>query len=184
MDIGSPPVSVKGTVKFWNPENGVAALTLQQHFLAISAMAFSPDGQSLAAASEIRPSLSPLPQMGSCRWCCAGTSLPSLRWPGVRLATAWFRAVWMGRSRFGTPPAARKAITLAGTGEVTAVAWSPDGSRVACGGSDYKVVIYDATPGYKAALTPSYLAVLDQTDRLQSQRCDETGERRPIFTPS
>ena len=71
------------------------------------------------------------------------------RWPGPPTAPAWPPPATTGRCGSGTPPPASITATLTGhTGWVCAVAWSPDGTRLATAGDDGTVRIWDPTTGH------------------------------------
>jgi hypothetical protein len=57
----------------------------------------------------------------------------------------------------------QEALTLAGqAAEADAVAWSPDGLKLASAWCDQTILIHDATPGYEASLALAYLTALDR----------------------
>ena len=72
-----------GTVKLWSTATGEQEAVLDQDGVAVHAVAFSHDGEQLAAAAE-----APL---------CTAIRRPSRHWPSIPAARIWLAGVWIRR---------------------------------------------------------------------------------------
>jgi hypothetical protein len=142
--------------------DGAPILTLRPHTAQVNAIAWSLDGQWVAAASDDQTITVSSGWPGKLSLVLRGHTarVSAVAWSpsGTRLASGGGD----GTVRIWDAVSGKESLTLDDPGQVHSVAWSPDGLLVASGGTDDTVLIHDATPGYSAALMPPYLAVLDR----------------------
>jgi eukaryotic-like serine/threonine-protein kinase len=146
--------SLDGTIKIWDARFGNELQSLQGHTKSVTSISFSPDGQRLASASadwtvklwdltsgqELAPFTGPVAAVACLSFC------PDEK---QRLAAGtWSGTVHIWNGLDGKAPLSIKAHA----GEVLGVAFSADGARVASGGQDGKVKVWDAATGKQLPL--------------------------------
>lgn len=151
-----------GTVQIWDAQTGSLALTYRAHGQPVQALCWSPDGKSIVSASEDRNVMiwdAATGQTLQTRHDHAGRVL-GLDWSpgGKQIASAgedklvqvWsvqrekssFFSSWLTHTR-------NHFTYRSHFGRVNAVAWSPNGQRVASVGSDKTLQVWDVATGKK-----------------------------------
>jgi WD40 repeat protein len=204
-----------GTVQVWNASTGKPLLTYGTQasgnsggFLlgsligGVQAMAWSPDGASIASAAGLQPEDNSIPLQAVLLWDAnTGGTLMSysdqkllviegLAWSpdGARLA---FTAGYGSPVQILDVATGKIVLTYQGHGEngAKAIAWSPDGTRIVSAGEvdDITVLVWDASTGqtllsyqgHKRAPTVSGVATLawsPDSQRIASGGWDRTAQ--------
>ena len=163
-----------GTLRLWDDRGEVLAV-LPDHINAVFALAWSPDGATLASAGLDRRIL---------RWGDDGALRQTTRTDSQIWALAW------GPDNLAsgdTAPAvawwdADGALVATGAGfadDVRLLAWSPDGATLAAGSSDGTIKLWDGAGGLQTTLSEhgeglSGLAWSHDGRRLASAALDDT----------
>ena len=135
-----------GTVRLWNPDNGVNFAILRGHTDTVYAVAFSPDGRTLASGSHGRPrvilwdvnSRSQIRTMnhGTCRalaWSPDGQTLAAAGWSNNA-----------GTVNLYNPSTGSRKQKLTGhSSTVQSIAFHPNGRVIASGGDDNTIRIWE-----------------------------------------
>jgi WD40 repeat protein len=151
-----------GTVQIWDPLTGNLNLTYREHTFPVLALSWSPDGKRVASACEDRTVLIWDTISGQTLHAYRGNNhrILAVGWSpnGKQLASAgedklvhvWtmqrektnFLTSWLFHSR-------GKFTYRGHTGRINALAWSPDGQRIASAGADKSLQVWDVTAGRK-----------------------------------
>ncbi|HEU5374516.1 MAG TPA: serine/threonine-protein kinase [Ktedonobacteraceae bacterium] len=151
-----------GTIQVWDPFTGNLALTYREHIHPVLALSWSPDGKRIASASEDKRVLiwdtitgqtlhmrqEHLARALTLGWSPDGRQIASAGedklvhvWSMQREKTSFFTS-WF----FST----RSQFAYRGHfGRVNALAWSPNGQRIASVGSDKTLQVWDSVTGKK-----------------------------------
>jgi WD40 repeat protein len=153
------------TVKLWDAIRGAEVLTLEGHMAAVTSVAFSRDGLRLASASDDRTvklwNASTGDELITLRGHASGVSCVTFSPDGQRLASGsddgtiklWdantdaenlTQRAWIQRNR---PASEAEILTFRGDSRVSAVAFSPDGERLASASADSRVKVWNVTDG-------------------------------------
>lgn len=151
-----------GTVQIWNPQTGSLVLTYRAHNQPVLALSWSPDGKRIVSASEDRKVLiwetitgqtlhirhDHSAKVLALDWSLDGRYIASSG--EDKLVQVWnmqpektnFFTAWLVHSR--------GQFTYRGHfGRVNAIAWSPNGQRIATVGSDKTLQVWEAMTGKK-----------------------------------
>lgn len=145
----------RGRILLIDADRGEVVRTLDGHKDLVYALDFSPDGRSLASASNDPEARVWDLTTGQSRRQLLGhrEAVNDVRWSpdGRRLATIAYDKT----ARIWDPATGATVATLRGhTDKLLALAWSSDGSRVATGGLDASVRVWD-TAGQQLAVYPN-----------------------------
>jgi WD40 repeat protein len=130
------------SVNVWDAKTGTEILTLRGHEARVSALAWSPDSTRLASASQVADT-----QKGQfCGhlkiWDAKGRTMPAADEPQP--------AGLSDPGKPSHPKMLREALSFQGhTGEIHALAFSPDGARLASASDDRTVKVWDANTGHE-----------------------------------
>ncbi len=122
-----------GTVQVWDASTGKQIISYKDHNNPVWTVAWSPDGKKIASGT------------GS-----AGESGPTRSGNSAR--------VW-------DPTTGKTLLTYEGQGsnnEVYALAWSPDGTRIASAGDEYSIRIWDPSTGQTYLLYSGHTDIIWQ----------------------
>jgi WD40 repeat protein len=150
----------RGEVKVWNAANGHEALSLPGPWGDSGSVAFSPDGQRLAAASqeELKVWDAGTGRETLSLWVPASLSRPAVAFSpdGKRLASASGNEVKVRDADTG-----KEAFTRKAANGVLGVAFGPDGQRIAAVCGDGTVAVWEAAGARRVFGTPGgYLLVV------------------------
>ena len=159
-----------GLVKIWDAETGTVSATCEGYAFPTVSVAFSPDGKRVASGQTDRKVVLWDAATGKSLMTLQGHkgAIPSVAFSpdGKRLVSAsWDHTlkVWdvdpeHASLLFQSP---EPMMTLTGHGDrVHCVAWSPDGTRIASGGDDKTVRVWDAATGKEVAVPHVYRGVV------------------------
>ncbi len=151
-----------GTIQVWNPQNASLILTYREHMSPVLALSWSPDGKRIASSSEDRvvriwdtisgQTLSLHNNHGgrvlALTWSPDGKYIASggedklVHVWSIQREKSHFFTSWLSHSR--------GQFTYRGHfGRVNALAWSPNGQRIASVGSDKTLQVWDGVTGKK-----------------------------------
>jgi serine/threonine protein kinase len=151
-----------GTIQIWDPLNANLALTYREHTSPVLALSWSPDGKRIASTCEskiVRVWDTITGQTLYINHAHNGRTM-TLGWSpnGKTIASAgedklvYVWSMQRERTSFFTAllPHSRGQFTYRGHfGRVNALAWSPNGQRVASVGADKTLQVWDASTGKK-----------------------------------
>src|SRR5205823_14657647 len=137
----------ENTFKLWDLATHKVRATLEGHTNRVMGVAFSPDGKTLASASNNEIKV----------WdVAAGRAIDTLTQSGEVASVAFspdgkFLALGGEGIRVWELAAKREAVILRGhRGNVTSVAFSPDGKALASGSGDGTAKLWDLGPGQES----------------------------------
>jgi WD40 repeat protein len=180
--------SSDGTARVWNLADGGEVAQVRNQLRGCSGLVFSDDGTMLAVATD--------EDTVSTRSADTGDVLRSFKVPGARLQKVALSKNGNRLAAVGYADQRRAAIAriwnlkdgaeappLTGhVGEVTALAFSPDGKRLATGGKDRNIRLWDVETGQETLLLKGHLwplrAVAFSRDGRRLASGDSSGEVR------
>jgi len=144
--------SMDKTIKLWNAASGLETATLQGHSDSVDCVAFSPDGERIASAS-VGDQTVKLWDVSSGEE-TATINVQSFHSKFVFSPDGEFLATTGRTLKLWDVQTGVESMALKGiSDEVTCVAFSPDGKRLAFGGNDSPTKIYNWTPGEEEVTT-------------------------------
>ena len=172
----------EGTVKQWDPIRGTELVRMQGHRDWVYSVAWSPDGERLAAycgdvvsnlviAWDAKTGEKLATMQGHHDWVDAVVWSPD----GSRLASAGFE----NTVRVWDPVKGEETFVLKGnSGMFHDVSWHPDGAKLAAASSDGQIWIWNASPGFK----PESIAFLEELrdTRARKARAELSAELREL----
>ncbi len=183
--------SADHTVKIWDAETWAELRTLRGHADAVRAVAFDPDGRCVASGGDDKLvklwDAATGAEERSLSGCPASVRAVAFSPDGKRLAAgaAASRKVLttdLGEIVVWDRETGQTALTMRGHGgDVRALAYSPDGKRLASAGSDKQLILWEPATGQE--VLPIYMAHLNCINsvayspdggRIASASCDGT----------
>ena len=149
-DAGTPRVitgGVDGSLRVWNPTTGQQLLNIRAHQEAVTAVAWSPDGESLVSGSTDNTIKFWNSATGGPRFTLEGhqNDITDLGWsPDGQyfVASGWVTLVW------DLSLSTNVRLTLGGhTKQIESLSWSPDSTQLISASEDATMRIWNITSG-------------------------------------
>jgi len=152
--------SSDNTVQIWNATTGILYFTYRGHSESVDSVAWSPDGTYIASAEHYGKgqiwevttgsSIASFDGGRNIVWSPDGTRIASIKFGRVQIwdvTTGDKIITYHGHDDVPRLPASDGTIEVSEDEGARAVAWSPDGTRIASGGDDNTAQIWNATTG-------------------------------------